>query len=98
MRKVIVILLLGLLLFNWTGYRLFTAWLEQSSSARQDAQLDDDEYEDIDDDDDDDEDDEDDVCPTALNSRKGYSKLLPRTRMMKNPLADGGLPKDVVQR
>jgi len=45
LRKVIVILLLGLLLFNWAGYRLLTAWLEQSSNALQDAQLDDNEYE-----------------------------------------------------
>lgn len=45
MKKIIVIFLLGLLCFSWNGYRLFTAWLEQSSNARQDAQLDDNEYE-----------------------------------------------------
>ena len=45
MKKIIVIFLLGVLFFNWTGYRLFTAWLEQSFNARQDAQLDDNEYE-----------------------------------------------------
>ena len=45
MRKVIVILLLGLLFFNWAGYRIFTAWLEQRLSAYQDTRLDDDAYE-----------------------------------------------------
>lgn len=45
MKKIIVILLLGLLFFNWAGYRFFTAWLEQSSNAHQDVQLDDNVYE-----------------------------------------------------
>lgn len=45
LKKVIVILLLGLLFFNWTGYRLFTAWLEQTSNAHEDMQLDNEEYE-----------------------------------------------------
>ena len=40
MKRVASILLLGILLFNWGGYRLFTDWLEQNADTKLDTSLD----------------------------------------------------------
>lgn len=44
MKRVASILLLGILLFNWGGYRLFTDYLAQRSDSRLEASLDENDY------------------------------------------------------
>lgn len=44
MKKIASILLLGILLFNWGGYRLVTAYLETRADARLEATLDQNQY------------------------------------------------------
>ncbi len=44
LRRIISILLLGILLFNWVGYRMFTSFLEDKASAQFEVQLDRNEY------------------------------------------------------
>ena len=40
MKRVASILLLGILLFNWVGYRLFSAYLENKAESKLESQLD----------------------------------------------------------
>jgi hypothetical protein len=40
LKKIAAIFLLGILLFNWLGYRLVLNWMEQRADARMEAQLD----------------------------------------------------------
>jgi len=44
LKRIATILLLGMLLFNWIGYRFFTSYLEEKSDARLEAQLDNNNY------------------------------------------------------
>ncbi|MBS1935059.1 MAG: hypothetical protein JST96_13740 [Bacteroidetes bacterium] len=44
MRKVASILLLGLLLFNWVGFRLYSSYMEEKANRQLEAQLDNDNY------------------------------------------------------
>lgn len=44
LKKIAAILLIGILLFNWIGYRLFTSYLENQSDSRLEAQLDNNNY------------------------------------------------------
>ncbi len=44
MKKIAAILLLGMLVFNWCGYRFFVSYLEDKSDAKLEAQLDRNEY------------------------------------------------------
>lgn len=44
MKKLAAILLSGILLFNWLGYRLLTTWLENRADSRLEAQLDANQY------------------------------------------------------
>jgi hypothetical protein len=44
LKKTVTILLLGILLFNWIGYRLFSSYLEEKANLRLEAQLDSDNY------------------------------------------------------
>jgi hypothetical protein len=46
LRKLAAILLWGILLFNWVGYRLLNSILEDRANRRLDARLDQDQYED----------------------------------------------------
>lgn len=45
LRKIASILLLGLFLFNWVGYKLLTFYMEAKADAQLQAQLDDNNYE-----------------------------------------------------
>jgi hypothetical protein len=45
LKKPIAILLLGVLLFNWFGYRLLTFYMEDKANEQVEAQLDDNNYE-----------------------------------------------------
>ena len=44
MRKLASIILLGILLFNWVGFRFFSAYMEQKANQRLESQLDKDNY------------------------------------------------------
>jgi hypothetical protein len=44
LKRIAAILLLSVLLFNWVGYRLLTAYWEDSAAARLEATLDNDQY------------------------------------------------------
>jgi hypothetical protein len=44
LKRIAAILLLSVLLFNWIGYRLLTAWWEDGAAARLEASLDNDRY------------------------------------------------------
>lgn len=44
MKKTAAILILGILLFNWTGYRLLTSYLEDRANIALEAQLDNNNY------------------------------------------------------
>ena len=44
MKRVLAILLLGILLFNWGGYRLLSSWLETRADSRLEANLDNNNY------------------------------------------------------
>ncbi len=44
LRRIISILLLGILLFNWVGYRMFSSYLEDKANAQFEARLDKNEY------------------------------------------------------
>ncbi|MBS1915318.1 MAG: hypothetical protein JST87_03515 [Bacteroidetes bacterium] len=44
MKRIVTILLLAMLLFNWIGYRLFTAYIENRSDRQFEAQLDNNNY------------------------------------------------------
>ena len=48
MRKIASILLLGILLFNWVGFRFFTSYMEQKANVQLEAQLDNNNYDDAD--------------------------------------------------
>jgi hypothetical protein len=45
-RKIASILLLGILLFNWVGFRLFSSYLEQKANVQLEVQLDNNNYDD----------------------------------------------------
>ena len=44
MKKTAAILLLGVLLFNWVGYRFLTSYLEERATAQMNARLDENQY------------------------------------------------------
>jgi hypothetical protein len=44
MKKLSAILLIGMLFFNWYGYRLLTAWQQQRADRRLEARIDNEEY------------------------------------------------------
>lgn len=44
MRKIASIILLGILLFNWVGFRFFSSYMEQKANQRLEAQLDESKY------------------------------------------------------
>lgn len=44
LKRTAAILLLGILLFNWVGYRVFVSYIEDWENSRLEAQLDDNEY------------------------------------------------------
>ncbi len=44
MRKIASILLLGILLFNWVGFRFFSSYLEQKADVQLESQLDNNNY------------------------------------------------------
>lgn len=46
MRKIASILLLGILLFNWVGFRFFSSYMEQKANVQLEAQLDNNNYDD----------------------------------------------------
>jgi hypothetical protein len=46
LRKIASILLLGLLLFNWVGFRLYSSYMEEKANHQLEAQLDNDNYDD----------------------------------------------------